>query len=227
MADELQLGDLTEEIRNAANILRVDFLDVFAAQPSHKKHASSQDLDGISVSLARRVGTLSTASAPSLHKAAVDLAESISGWPTVKRFAAALKDIQASTRLAERAPPIGWRWKRAGKPPDGVSPSEWYQAAIKQENACRAFLRDDVAARALVSFALEERWLCTLYWFVVDQGRLPSDLEERQLIATAKKADALAIETNTDKLGVSLLALRQAMHDYAARQLGLTAGRIG
>jgi hypothetical protein len=54
---------------------------------------------------------------------------------------------------------------------------------------------------------------------------LPSPEEEKRLIATARAADHVAIKSE-GKLQIGVLALRQAMHDYAARQLGLEARQL-
>lgn len=225
MADELALNDDTEEIRNAASILRVEFLDVFAAHPSHVKQARGQDLDGIALRLGRTLGSLSTEITATLRKAATDLGDAVNGWPTVDRFARALKDVPAAHRAAKREAPKGWRWRRGERPSEGVSASDWYIASLKQETAARAYLRDDIAGRSLAAFAHQEQWLCTLYWFVVDSGRLPSPDEEKRLIAQAAVADAVA-RASDQFFGKSVLALRQAMHDYAARQLGLEARQL-
>lgn len=222
MSGELDLGTDLEETLNAASILRVEFFDVFADHPTHRKQAVRQDLDGLALVVARLVPGLSTANIEPLRKAANELANATNGWPTSAKFADAVQRVAVAVRLVRARAPTGWRWRRGVSPPEGVSRSDWYVASLKQEDAAKAYLRDDVAARALVQFSIEERWLCTLYWFVVDTGRLPSDAEEKQLVVQAKQADQIAIETE-GKLQVPVLALRQGMHDYAARQLGLVA----
>ena len=223
MASELDLGD-EEENLNVAKVLRVEFLDVFAAHPTHRKQADRQDLDGLALVVARLVPGLSTADCEPLREAAGALANSTNGWPTTAKFANAIGRVQASQKSVRPAP-IGWRWRRGKRPPEGVSVSDWYIASLRQETAAKAYLRSDVAARALVQFAHTELWLCTLYWFVVDEGRLPTPDEERELIAKSKATDALALEAG-QPFQFNLLALRQAMHDYASRQLGLPARAI-
>jgi len=224
MADELPLGDTEEDILNVAKVLRVDFLDVFAAHPVHKKQAARQDLDALALCIARLVPDLSTANIEPLRQAGHGLANHVNAWPTTNKFADAVKRVAVAARMVRAQAPDGWRWRRGLSPPEGVSPSDWYIASLKQETRARDYLRSDVAGRALAGIALDEGWLCTLYWFVVDEGRLPSPLEEKHLVAIARKADLAALEPGA--FSEQLLALRQAMHDYASRQLGLPARAI-
>lgn len=224
MAAELDLGDTEEDILNVAKVLRVEFLDVFAAHPTHKKQAARQDLEALALCIARLVPGLSTTHVEPLRQAAGELSNRTNAWPTTIKFSAAVQRVAVAVRLARARAPEGWRWKRGLPPPEGVSPSDWYIASLKQETRAKDYLRADVAGRALAGIAADEGWLCTLYWFVVDEGRLPSPLEEKQLIAIAHKADLKALEPGA--FSEQLLALRQAMHDYASRQLGLPARAI-
>lgn len=226
MAEELELGDTEEETFNVAKVLRVEFLDVFAAHPAHRKQAQRQELDELALVIARLVPEISTAHCEPLRRAAAEFAGATNGWPTSAKFAAAVQRVQVASRSVRPAPPLGWRWKRGRKPPEGLDASSWYIASLKQETSARDYLRADVSGRALAGIAHSEGWLCTLYWFVVDEGRLPSPAEEEQLIGIAKKADAAALEPGNGTLQIPLLALRQAMHDYCSRQLGLEARKI-
>jgi hypothetical protein len=121
-----------------------------------------------------------------------------------------------------------WRATRAAMKPEHRRPlafhegyvddAGWEKLRAKQTAAARQFFRDDVEGRALAAEAVAEHWASALWWWFVEEGRLPSDAEAERLVSQAVFADGMA-----QRSGAEVLRLRNEMIYDACREMGCEA----
>lgn len=115
------------------------------------------------------------------------------GFPAASELIAAVKAIRAPGAAARPQTPADINRERE-----------------EAEKRAESLLRDTDLART----ACRDGWGPALYWFAVENGRLPDMAEERRLIAQAQ-----ANNRNAPMAGFGLPKLREIMHATARRKM--------
>lgn len=145
---------------------------------------------------------------------ALTLEKYVPGHATVDSLAAVAEQI-IETRKAKGFPAASEliaavKAIRAPGAPRPQTPADINREREEAERRAESLLRDTDLART----ACRDGWAPALYWFAVENGRLPDMAEERRLIAQAHANDQAAATA-----GYGLPKLRDVMHATARRKM--------